>query len=73
MSEERITIDGVVAEVLSNGLYRVAIQNGKHEVIAHLKGKIRMHNIRIVKGDSVTVEMSPYDIKKGRIIYRKRA
>ena len=71
MADERITVEGVVKEILSNGLYRVEIK-GEHEIIAHLKGRLRMHNIRIVIGDIVTVEISPYDLTKGRIVFRKR-
>ena len=61
--------DGVITEALSNARFRVKLQND-HEIVAHISGKMRMHYIRILPGDKVTVEMSPYDLDKGRIIYR---
>lgn len=61
--------DGVILEALSNALFRVELENG-HQIIAHISGKIRMHYIRILPGDKVQVEMSPYDLTKGRICYR---
>ena len=72
MAEETIKADGVVKELLSNGLYRVELESGGHEIIAHVKGKMRMYNIRILQGDNVSVEMSPYDLTKGRIVFRKK-
>ena len=71
MSEETIKAEGVVKELLSNGLYRVELEGG-HQIMAHVKGKMRMFNIRILAGDSVSVEMSPYDLTKGRIVFRKK-
>ena len=71
MAEELIKVEGVVKELLSNGLSRVELEGG-HEILAHVKGKLRMYNIRIVVGDTVSVEMSPYDLTKGRITYRKK-
>ena len=71
MAEETIKVDGVVKELLSNGIYRVELEGG-HEVLAHVKGKMRMFNIRILAGDEVSLEMSPYDLTKGRIVYRKK-
>ncbi len=71
VSEDIIKVDGVVKELLSNGLYRVELEGG-HEIIAHVKGKMRMFNIRILQGDKVNVEMSPYDLTKGRIVFRKK-
>ena len=71
MAEELIKVDGVVKELLSNGLYKVELEGG-HNIQAHVKGKMRMYNIRILAGDSVSVEMSPYDLTKGRITFRKK-
>lgn len=61
--------DGVIMESLSNAMFRVRLENG-HEIIAHISGKMRMHYIKILPGDKISVEMSPYDLTKGRIIYR---
>ncbi|MBC7383034.1 MAG: translation initiation factor IF-1 [Bacteroidia bacterium] len=61
--------DGTITESLSNAMFRVQLENG-HEVIAHISGKMRMHYIKILPGDKVSIEMSPYDLSKGRIIYR---
>jgi len=61
--------DGTILEALSNAMFRVELQNG-HVIIAHISGKMRMHYIRILPGDRVTVEMSPYDLTRGRITYR---
>ena len=61
--------DGVITEALSNAMFRVELENG-HEIIAHISGKMRMHYIKILPGDKVKVEMSPYDLTKGRITYR---
>jgi translation initiation factor IF-1 len=61
--------DGVILEALSNAMFRVQLENG-HEVIAHISGKMRMHYIKILPGDKVKLEMSPYDLTKGRIRYR---
>ena len=67
--EETLRIDGKVVEVLPNAMFRVELENG-HEVIAHISGKMRMHYIKILPGDKVKLEMSPYDLSKGRIVYR---
>ena len=67
--EDTIKIDGTVEELLPNMTFRVVLENGLH-VLAHLCGKMRMRNIRVLVGDVVTVEMSPYDLTKGRITYR---
>ncbi|MHC4600667.1 MAG: translation initiation factor IF-1 [Planctomycetota bacterium] len=67
--EEPIRVEAVVKEALPNGMFRVALENG-HEVLAHVSGKIRMHYIRILPGDKVSLEMSPYDLDRGRIVYR---
>jgi len=64
-----IKVDGVVSEVLPNTTFRVRLENG-HEILAHMSGKMRIHYIRILQGDRVTVELSPYDLSKGRITYR---
>ncbi|MBI3192894.1 MAG: translation initiation factor IF-1 [Ignavibacteriae bacterium] len=64
-----ITIDGVITDTLPNAMFRVKLDNG-HEILAVISGKMRMNYIRILVGDKVTVEMSPYDLTKGRIIYR---
>ncbi|MDC2812382.1 translation initiation factor IF-1 [Leptospira interrogans] len=69
--EEAITVDGTVLEPLPNAMFRVELENG-HKVLAHISGKMRMHYIRILPGDKVTVELSPYDLSKGRIAYRKK-
>lgn len=69
--EDTIKIDGTVEELLPNMNFRVVLQNGM-KVIAHLCGKMRMRNIRVLVGDVVTVEMSPYDLTKARIIYRQK-
>ncbi len=61
--------DGTIVEALSNAMFRVELENG-HQVIAHISGKMRMHYIRILPGDKVKLEMSPYDLTKGRIVYR---
>ena len=61
--------DGVILEALSNAMFRVKLEN-EHEIIAHISGKMRMNYIRILPGDKVTVEMSPYDLTRGRITYR---
>ena len=64
-----ITMDGVITETLPNAMFRVRLDNG-HEILAVISGKMRMHYIKILVGDKVTVEMSPYDLTKGRITYR---
>lgn len=69
--EEAIVVDGIVLEPLPNAMFRVELENG-HKVLAHISGKMRMHYIRILPGDKVTVELSPYDLSKGRITYRKK-
>lgn len=67
--EEAITVEGVVIEALPNATFRVELEN-KHVVLAHVSGKMRMNFIRILPGDRVTVEISPYDLSRGRITYR---
>jgi translation initiation factor IF-1 len=68
--EEAISIDGVVREVLPGTMFRVALPNNRI-VLAHISGKMRKHFVRIVPGDNVTVELSPYDLEKARIVYRR--
>ncbi len=68
--EEAIEVDGKVLEVLPGGTFRVELENG-HIITAHVSGKIRMYHIRVLAGDKVTMELSTYDLTKGRIIYRK--
>jgi len=63
--------DGTIVEALSNAMFRVELENG-HEITAHISGKMRMHYIKILPGDKVKVEMSPYDLSKGRIVFRKK-
>jgi translation initiation factor IF-1 len=69
--EEPIEVEGIVTETLPNAMFRVKLENG-HIVLAHISGKMRMHYIRILPGDKVTVELSPYDLSRGRIIYRSK-
>lgn len=64
-----IEVEGIVKEPLPNAMFKVELENG-HEVLAHVSGKIRMHFIRILPGDKVTVQLSPYDLSRGRITYR---
>ena len=67
--EELIEVEGVVKEALPNAMFRVELDNG-HRILAHVSGKMRMHYIRILTGDRVKVELSPYDLTRGRITYR---
>jgi translation initiation factor IF-1 len=67
--EEPIRVEAVVKEALPNARFRVELENG-HEVLAHVSGKMRMHYIRILPGDKVLLELSPYDLNRGRIVYR---
>jgi len=67
--KEAIEVEGTVAESLPNGMFRVELPNG-HKVLAHISGKIRTHYIRILLGDKVLIELSPYDLSRGRITYR---
>ena len=69
--EEAITVEGTVVEPLPNAMFRVELENG-HKVLAHVSGKMRKFFIRILPGDKVTVELSPYDLTRGRITYRAR-
>ncbi len=67
--EDAIQIEGTVIEPLPNAMFKVELPNG-HKILAHISGKMRMHYIKILPGDKVTVEMSPYDLTRGRITYR---
>ena len=69
--EESFEMGGIVDEVLPNTMFRVTLENG-HEILAHSSGRMRKNNIRILKGDKVRVEMTPYDLTKGRIVYREK-
>ncbi len=68
--EEKITVEGEVIDALPNAMFRVRLENN-HEMVAVISGKMRLHYIRILPGDKVTVEISPYDLTKGRITYRR--
>jgi translation initiation factor IF-1 len=69
--EEAIEVVGTVVEPLPNAMFRVELENG-HRILAHISGKMRMHFIKILPGDKVTVELSPYDLTRGRITYRMK-
>jgi len=69
--EDLIEVEGIIKEALPNAKFRVELDNG-HEVLAHISGKIRMHFIRILPGDKVKLELSPYDLSRGRITYRNK-
>lgn len=71
MKEEAIQVEGTVVEALPNAMFRVELENG-HRVLAHVAGRMRMHFIRILPGDKVTVELSPYDLTRGRIVFRSK-
>ena len=71
MKEEAIEIEGTILEALPNARFKVELENG-HRVLAHVSGKMRMHFIRILPGDKVKLGLSPYDLTKGRIIYREK-
>lgn len=70
-TKEVIEIEGTILEALPNANFKVELENG-HEVLAHISGKMRMHYIKILPGDKVTLEMTPYDLSKGRITYRHK-
>ena len=69
--EDLLEFKGVVTEILPNAMFRVELENG-HEILAHAAGKMRKHRIRVLQGDTVTVEMTPYDLTKGRITFREK-
>lgn len=71
VKENKIEVEGTIRETLPNAMFRVELDNG-HKVLAHVSGKMRMNFIRILPGDKVTVELSPYDLTRGRIIYREK-
>ena len=68
--EEGMKMNGVVVEVLGNAMFRVKLENTEHLVTAYIGGKLRKHDIKVIEGDRVSMEMSPYDLSKGRIMYR---
>ena len=70
--EETITVTGRVEEVLPNATFRITLEQNQHQIIAYLGGKLRQHNIKVLMGDVVEIEMSPYDMTKGRVIYRNK-
>ncbi|MCH7731212.1 MAG: translation initiation factor IF-1 [Candidatus Marinimicrobia bacterium] len=74
VKQKAITIDGTITEALPNALFRVNVEIGgkTHEVLAHVAGKMRMHFIKILPGDTVTLEISPYDLSRGRIVFRHK-
>ncbi len=67
--QNSIKVDGTIVEALPNAMFTVELENG-HKILAHISGKMRMHYIKILPGDRVSIELSPYDLSKGRIIYR---
>jgi translation initiation factor IF-1 len=69
--EDAIEVEGTVLEPLPNAMFKVELENG-HKVLAHISGKMRMHYIKILPGDKVRIELSPYDLSRGRITYRER-
>jgi len=69
VKQDSIKVDGTILEILPNTTFKVKLENG-HEILAHISGKMRLHYIRILQGDKVSVELSPYDLTKGRITYR---
>jgi len=71
VAKDVVRVDGVVKELLPNTMFRVELPNG-HVLLAHISGKMRLNFIRILPGDMVTLEMSPYDLTKGRIVFRKK-
>ena len=71
MKEDKIEVAGVIKEALPSTMFRVELENG-HTILAHISGKMRLHYIRLLPGDKVRVEISPYDLTRGRIIYRSR-
>lgn len=71
MAKDVIEAEGIVVEPLPNAMFKVELANG-HQILAHISGKMRMHYIRILPGDKVQVEISPYDLTKGRIVYRSK-
>ncbi len=70
--EGAVKVEGKVVETLPNAMFKVELENSKHQILAHISGKMRMHFIKILPGDKVTVELSPYDLSRGRITYRSK-
>lgn len=70
--EEKLIVDGKILESLPNAVFRVELVEGRHVILAHICGKMRMHYIKILPGDKVKVELSPYDLTRGRITYREK-
>ena len=72
--DEKLTVSGEITDILPNTMFKVKLleENLNHEIIAYLGGKLRRHNIKIIQGDIVDVEMTPYDLSKGRIVYRNK-
>ncbi|MDR1522527.1 MAG: translation initiation factor IF-1 [Endomicrobium sp.] len=70
--EEKIVVEGKILEALPNAVFRVELIEGGHIILAHICGKMRMHYIKILPGDKVKVELSPYDLSRGRIVYREK-
>ena len=70
-TKEVIEVEGTVLETLPNAMFKVELENG-HIILAHISGKMRMHYIKILPGDRVTIEMTPYDLTKGRVVYRHK-
>jgi translation initiation factor IF-1 len=70
-TKEVIEVEGTVLETLPNAMFKVELENG-HIILAHISGKMRMHYIKILPGDKVTIEMTPYDLTKGRVVYRHK-
>ena len=71
--DDVIQVEGTVIDKLPNAMFKVEIENNKHVITAHISGKLRLNNIRVLPGDKVTIEMSPYDLTKGRIVWRHMA
>ncbi len=71
-NEQKFKKDGVVTESLPNGFFRIKLNDSEDEILAHLAGKLRINKIRVLPGDRVVVEMTPYDDKRGRIVFRKK-
>lgn len=71
-NEQKFKKDGVVTESLPNGFFRIKLNDSEDEILAHLAGKLRINKIRVLPGDRVIVEMTPYDDKRGRIVFRKK-
>ena len=71
VTDNKIEVEGIIMESLPNAMFRVELENG-HKILAHISGKMRMHFIKILPGDKVKIELSPYDLTRGRITYREK-